>query len=151
LKRLQDELNNGKLEVEFKEALNSDKSRLNKIFCYDEIKKMYEVLGIRHSADDEKHFKTEDFEAKKEKLQPLITKLFKKLSIQDKNKNKEFKQSEGVKLKNDINRILKQWTGSSFKKCESKMKRNNGKKIHDTKFNLQNMVEVDKDILKNNY
>jgi hypothetical protein len=64
LKRLQDELNNGKLEAEFKEALkNSDNSRLNKIFCYPGITKMYEVLGIRHSADDEKHFKTEDFEA----------------------------------------------------------------------------------------
>jgi hypothetical protein len=150
LKRLQDELN-GDLEVEFKEALNSDKSRLNKIFCYDEIKKMYEVLGIRHSADDEKHFKNEDFQAMKEELQPLITKLFKKLSIRDKNKNSEFKQGEGVKLKNDINRILKQWTGSSCKKCDSKMKRKNGKKIHDTKFNLQNMVGVDKDILKNKY
>jgi hypothetical protein len=81
--------------------------------------------------------------------QTLITKLFKKLNIRDKNKNRNFKQSEGVKLKNDINRILKQWTGSSFKKSESKRKREKGKLIYDTQFSLQNMVGVDKDILKN--
>jgi hypothetical protein len=148
LKRSQDEMTD-KLKQKFEEGLESDTTRLEKITCYPEITKMYKVLGIKHSADDEKHFKTEDFEAKKQELQPLITELFKKLNIRDKNKNRTFKQSDGTKLKNDINRILKQWTGSSFKKCESKRKRKEGKKIHDTEFNLQNMVGVDKDILKN--
>ena len=152
LKRLQDEMT-GELKKKFEEGLDSGKSRLNNIDCYPEITDLYKELGVDHSADDEKYFRAEDFEAKKDKLQPLITELFKKLNIRDRNKNREFKRSEGVKIKNDINRILKQWTGSSFKLYERKTTKDKetGKKTHNTKFNLQNMAGVDKDILKNQY
>jgi hypothetical protein len=131
--------------------LERDKSRLKNIHCYPEITKMYEVLGIKHSADDEKHFKTEDFKAKKEELQPLITDLFEKLNIRDRNKGRTFNLSDGVKLKNDINRILKQWTGSSFKVYKKINEKKDGKNTNYYIYNIQNMVGVDKDILKNQY
>jgi hypothetical protein len=144
LKRLQDELI-GKLKTKFEESLKSDTNRLKTINCYPEIMELYEKLGISNSADNEKIFRTEDFEKKKETLQPIINKLFKKLNIRDYNKYKTFKYSEGVKIKNEINKILKSWTGSSFKLH----KRITENKKKWSLFCIENMTSIDKNILKN--
>jgi hypothetical protein len=144
LKRLQDELNGG-LKEKFEASLENNSNRLKTINCFPEIQELYKKVGISNSADNEKIFRTEDFEKKKETLQPVINKLFKKLNIQDKNKNKTFKCSEGVRVKNDINRILNSWTGSSFKLH----KRITENKKNYSLFCIQNMTGIDKYILKN--
>lgn len=148
LKRLHDELR-GTIENRLTEELEKDTSRLTPIKSYPKIKEMYNVLGIKHSADDEKTFTTEQLEQKQEQLKPIINKLFKNFNIQDKNKNKEFKQNEGIKLKNDINRILNVWTGSSLKIDRRTTVRKDGENVKVTYYKLHNLVGIDKDILKN--
>jgi hypothetical protein len=144
LKRLQDELN-GELKENFEASLENNSNRLKTINCYPEIQELYQKIGISNSADNEKVFRTEDFEKKKEALQPVINKLFKKLNIRDKNKYKKFKFSQGIKVKNDINRILSIWTGSTFKVYKrTKVNNKNG-----SLFCIQNMTGIDRKILKN--
>jgi hypothetical protein len=129
---------------EINKKLLIDESEKKYFVNYELILELYNILGISNSVDNEKIFRTEDFEKKKETLQPIINKLFKKLNIRDYNKYKTFKYSEGVKIKNEINKILKSWTGSSFKL--HKRITENKKKC--SLFCIENMTGIDKGIIE---